>query len=602
MGKKTKKISKFLSLNSIRGKILLPFLALILLSFTLIFFIVDFIFSQTMLSVGNEATIQAINQVNINAENQLKNTENIINLISENSQVIDFFRSEPARSMNEDKNIRKAATRSFLANIIQTNSSIHGISLINKYDELLSNEMYRVMDDLLIDEEWYTNAVNQPDQVLIIGHPTNRNLAYYKNVSADFIISEIKAVRDYTTGEVLGVVMIDLKQQVFEEMQKSVKLGQAGFTFIMDESGDVIYSPVNYIVPRIRSEWFSNSSTPIIKKYISGELFQFIYSTSQYTKWKTVGVFSLNELMQQVVNVRYYIIIVVMVMSMLVIIVSVMLSSSVVKPIRKLRHLMEDAENGNLAVKFHTKSVDEVGQLGNSFNAMLEKINDLIRMVYKEQRHKRQAELITLQAQIKPHFLYNTFDTINWMALKYEATDIVQLVNSLTSLFRIGLSKGEETIHVWEEIEHLRSYLIIQKIRYADLLEYEIDMPNSIGMLYVQKLILQPIVENAIYHGIKNKKHGGKIKITAKVEENCLFFLIEDDGKGMSREKTEELNRAIKKDNSKKLGYGLINVNERIKLSYGNEYGVSIESTENIGTIVTIRHPVIVELKEENDV
>ncbi len=601
MGRKTKKISEFFSLNSIRGKILLPFLALVIVCFLAIYLIVDFIFTQTMVSVGNDATVQAINQVNINAENQLKNTENIINLICENSQVTDFFRSEPDRSI-DDRNIRKANIRSFLANIIQTNSSIYGISLINKYDDLLSNEMYRVMDDMLIDEDWYKNAVEQPDQVLIIGHPTNRNLSYYKNISADVIISEMKAVLDYSTGEVLGVVLIDLKQQVFEEMQKSVKLGQAGFTFIMDENGDVIYSPVNYIVPRIRSEWFSNSSSPILNKYISGQLYQFIYSTSQYTKWKTVGVFSLNEQLQQVVNVRYYIIIVVTVMSILVIIVSVLLSSSVVRPIRKLRYLMKDAENGNLSVKFESKSVDEVAQLGNSFNAMLIKINDLIRMVYREQQHKRQAELITLQAQIKPHFLYNTFDTINWMALKYEADDIVQLVNSLTSLFRIGLSKGDEIIHVWEEIEHLRSYLIIQKIRYADLLDYEIIVPDEIRMLYVQKLILQPIVENAIYHGIKNKKNGGKITITGAIDSNSLCFFIKDDGKGMTKEKTEELNKAIKRDNSKKLGYGLINVNERIKLSYGNGYGVSIESTENIGTVVTIKHPIIVELKEENDV
>jgi len=596
LGTKTKKLSKFLSLKSIRGKILLPFLVLVLICFFAIYYTVDYIFSQTLESIGNEATVQAINQVNINAENQLKNTENIINLITANSQVMDFFRSIQDNSI-EVQNLRMAGIRSFLANITQTNNSIYGITLLNKYDNLLSNEMYRVMDDMLVDEAWYKQAIEQPDQVVIIGHPFNRNLSYYKSISADVIISQIKAVLDIN-GNILGVVLIDLKQQVFEEMQKTVKLGKTGFTFIIDEKGDVIYSPVNEIVPRLRMEWFSNATAPIFKKYIAGQNYQFIFSTSAYTKWITIGVFSLNELMQQVVNVRYYIIIVVTVMAILVIIVSVILSSSVVKPIRKLRHLMRDAENGDLSVKFHSKSADEVGQLGNSFNAMIVKINDLINLVYKEQQYKRQAELITLQAQIKPHFLYNTFDTINWMALKYGAADIVELVNSLTSLFRIALSKGDEIIRVWEEIEHVRTYLVIQRIRYEDLLDYEIDMHSNVKMLYVQKLILQPIVENAIYHGIKNKKNGGKITISAYADERFLYFIIKDNGKGMTKEKVEELNNAMKMDNTKKLGYGLFNVNERITLSYGKDYGVSFESVEGEGTKVTIKHPIIIDLEE----
>lgn len=569
---------------------------MILISFTTIYAVVDMIFTQSMQSVRGESTVLAINQVNINAENHLKNTENMMNLIIANNQVMDFYRSEQSFTPDEQQ-LSKANIRSFLTNITECYSNVYGIALINKYDEMLSNELYRVMDDLLITEDWYQKCLANPDELNIIGHPVNRNLSYFKGVSADHVISVVKAVKDISTNDILGVVLVDIKQQVFEQMEKSVKLGESGFTYIQDDSGNIIYSPVNFVVPRIRSQWFSDNPSQIFEKRISGQLYQFIYSRSQYTKWTTVGVYSMSELLQQLSVVRLYFIISMVVISAIAILIFIFVSSSVVRPIRKLRRLMQTAENGDLSVKFESRTRDEVGQLGRSFNAMLEKINNLIRLVYKEQQSKRQAELITLQAQIKPHFLYNTFDTINWMALKYKADDIVQLVNSLTSLFRIGLSKGSEIIHVWEEIEHVRSYLVIQKMRYEDLLEYNIEADEETKNLCCQKLILQPIVENAIYHGIKNKKSGGEITITVRIVDKNLCFTIQDNGKGIAPQKLAELNEAIKMDNSKRLGYGLFNVNERIMLSYGREFGVSIESTEGVGTTVFIRHPIITELE-----
>jgi two-component system, sensor histidine kinase YesM len=254
---------------------------------------------------------------------------------------------------------------------------------------------------------------------------------------------------------------------------------------------------------------------------------------------------------------------------------------------------MKRAESGDLDVNFNVKYNDEIGHLGNSFNTMLIEIRKLIDAVYREQKSKRKAELKILQAQIKPHFLYNTLDTIHWMVKKYGADDVIDVINALTSLFRIGLSKGNEVIRVSEEIEHVRSYLFIQKVRYRQLLNYEIAAEDQVQSLYVQKIILQPIVENAIYHGIKPNKVPGTIEIKVELKEDKLILTVTDNGCGIPEEQLQAINEALENDSTEKMGYGLFNVNERIRLSYGKEFGITLNSETGVGTVVEIRLPII---------
>jgi two-component system sensor histidine kinase YesM len=224
-----------------------------------------------------------------------------------------------------------------------------------------------------------------------------------------------------------------------------------------------------------------------------------------------------------------------------------------------------------------------------------------------EQKSKREAELKVLQAQINPHFLYNTLDTIHWMAKDRKADDIVNLVVALTNLFRISLSKGREIIKFAEELEHIRSYLIIQKARYEDKLSFSIITDPELNRYSVVKLILQPLVENAIYHGIKAKRREGMITITAAKTENVLRIRVEDNGGGIREERLKEIRDILmeriplnelqegESDTSGdgKSGYGLFNVNERLKLRFGSEYGIRIESEWGTGTVVEIMHPLI---------
>ena len=254
---------------------------------------------------------------------------------------------------------------------------------------------------------------------------------------------------------------------------------------------------------------------------------------------------------------------------------------------------------------------DEVGLLGRSFNAMLQQIGRLLSQVREEQRLKREAELRSLQAHIQPHFLYNTLDTIQWLARKDGAKEAAEMVEALSKLFRIGLSKGQETIPLADELEHIRSYLKIQKTRYKDKLNYEIEAGAIRGDTLVLKLILQPVVENAIYHGIKERRGPGHIAIRVSERDGVLEFTVEDDGVGMSEERLAALRGTLESPMasggetgaggglpvspaaSAGSSYGLRNVQERIRLTFGESYGISVESKEKQGTRVTIRHPII---------
>jgi two-component system sensor histidine kinase YesM len=226
---------------------------------------------------------------------------------------------------------------------------------------------------------------------------------------------------------------------------------------------------------------------------------------------------------------------------------------------------------------------------------MVEEIENLIQMVYEEQRAKREAELKILQAQIKPHFLYNTLDTIQWMAQERNAPDIAQITVALTHLFRIGLSKGNEIIPLSEELKHVESYLIIQLARYEDKLSYHIDLPEALKSQHVLKLILQPLVENAIYHGIKPKRGPGTIDIQVHRNEQRLYIRVSDDGVGISAERLAELREMLQRTENRpaEAGFGLYNVHERIVLTYGEPYGLFVDSKDHQGTVIEVCLPVL---------
>lgn len=589
------KILKLLMGKSIQFKLSLYFLFIIFLLAIAIGVLSNMIFSNTMEKEVTDHSMQMIQQVNRNLEFNIKKMVGLIDFTSNDAKIIEFLK---IKDMNASNRIDvEYDVRKILRSMKDTFPEILGILVVNENDVYLSNEIYRLKREPLINEYWYKQASLNPTEVQLYSSPLGRNLASSLNYTTDDIVSIIKAINDPVTKKCIGVFVIDIKMDTIKTIIQDVKLGKTGFVYIVDLDGNMVFSPFNKIAYRIKSEWLSGIKSDITVQTIKNNNYQIIFSESDYTRWKTVGVSSLNETLNEVVHLRYYSIIIGILTALLAIIMALFFTSSISKPINKLRKLMKSAEDGNLDVKFESQSNDEIGQLGQGFNNMINEIKKLLNLVYIEQKSKREAELKILQSQIKPHFLYNTLDNIQWMAMRYGADDIIDVIGALTTLFRIGLSKGKELIKVSDELEHIKSYLLIQKVRYREKLDYVLYIDDSILNYKVIKITLQPIIENAIYHGVKEKDGNGKIVITAKINDGKLFFTITDDGPGIEPEKLIELNKILEGGEKEgvRTGYGLYNVNERIRLSFGYDYGLKIYSTLGEGTTVEVYHPIIEE-------
>ena len=264
------------------------------------------------------------------------------------------------------------------------------------------------------------------------------------------------------------------------------------------------------------------------------------------------------------------------------------------QPIDRLEEVAEKLAEGTLDARLNETEVTELRNLTHQVNIMADRLEEMMDKSHQDERNLRKAELRTLQAQINPHFLYNTLDAIIWKAEAGEKNEVIQLTNALSNFFRISLSSGADWIPIRQERKHIEGYLTIQQTRYRDIMRYEIDIPDEIGDYYILKLLLQPLVENALYHGIKNCRGGGTIRVVGRLVDDMLEFAVSDTGTGMTEEQLEDLKERMKEGqpavSAGSGGFGLVNVNLRLRLYYNQPEGLKIVSNEN-GTTVSFRVP-----------
>lgn len=582
---------KDLLLNvSLRTRMLLSNIVVALIPFLMFSIVSGSIFLDHAQKTAEEHSVQLIHQVSNSMDVYVETIEKMVNYIQLELQDTPFFTMESEGASGWDS--ETDYIRSVLENVANSHREVAGIFIATKEDLYVSTGMSRISRDPFQNERWYREASENPEEIQLISVVTGRNIVTNRSYSIDDVFSLAKAVQDPETGEVLGVILLDIRHDIIQSSINGVTIGEKGFVFVMDQEDNIVYTPVNGIVYRVNPKWVKAMEPMSVQ--IQGGSYQIRSELSPYTGWRTVGVFSMDEVMSSVNTIVYILFTCVIISLVLVVIVSFKFSRTLTNPIFKLKRLMKQAESGDLTVRFNFEHNDEIGELGQSFNHMIARIDQLIQMVYVEQENKRTAEMKSLQEQIKPHFLYNTLDTISWMARDYDAEDIVRLVDALTNMFRIGLSHGKDIITVKEEITHVSNYLYIQKIRYKDKLNYVIHVDESLYAIEVPKLILQPLVENAIYHGVKAKRGGGTITITGVPEGENLVFTVQDNGAGMPQEKVEELNRRMSERSvlDEQKSFGLFYIRERIQLCYGKGYGVHVESALGEGTRVTITLPL----------
>lgn len=421
--------------------------------------------------------------------------------------------------------------------------------------------------------------------------------SHVQNLVADdyrWVITLSRVIRNPYTNERQGLFFIDLNYDTISNLCEKSAMGEHGYVFILDAAGNVIYHPKQQLL-------YTGLIEEEIDKVLScGEDYfitdgrdgcLYTMSVSDKTGWTVVGVSYLDEMMETRRWITWTFFLTAVVLVSVAVLLSGFLADRITLPILKLRESMREVEKGN----FEKASVivtekNEIGSLGNSFNLMTRKIQELMAQNVEEQKEKRKIELRALQSQINPHFLYNTLDSIIWMAESGENEEVVQMTAALATMMRQSFNNKAEIVSLEAEIEHVESYLMIQKLRYMDKLNFSVSLEEGIRECPIVKLVLQPLVENAIYHGIRYKNGSGTVRVIAKREGEEIHITVEDDGVGMSEQALQHIFDEHKV-NYNSNGVGVYNVERRLKLYYGNAYGLFYESERNRGTRVLMKIP-----------
>ena len=435
-------------------------------------------------------------------------------------------------------------------------------------------------------QEWFTK-IRDDKHYLHISEPHVQQLYIGKY---PWVISISRRVGYRQDGEYReGILLIDMNFTVIEDLLSSVNLAEKGYVFIVDETGGLVYHTQQQLIyAGIKTENLEGVSEAYNESFLQKKEARYLTTkVLNNVNWKLVGVYFTSDIANSQDSISNYIKWIIFVGLIIFISFSLFISSRITKPIQELEASMEAVQDGNFNVQLDISGEHEVVQLTKSYNLMIRKIRNLMDQILVEQEAKRKSELSSLQAQINPHFLYNTLDSIVWMAEHEKHEDVILMTSSLASLFRISISKGQMIIPVEHEINHARHYLTIQKMRYKDKFSFKFDIDEEIYRYEILKLILQPIIENAIYHGIRHMVDEGEIIIRGYLENDYLIFEVEDDGLGMK----EEVIYNSLHDAPAHNGVGLQNVHERIQLMYGNAYGLTIESEIEEGTTIKFLLP-----------
>lgn len=393
------------------------------------------------------------------------------------------------------------------------------------------------------------------------------------------------------------LVVMDIRFSKIARYVGNVGIGQHGYCFITNENGDIVYHPQQQLLyTGLKSEdtgWFSSLEDGVFHR---GDQIYAI-QTDENTGWRIVGVSYLDEVVNQQVQTSVRILTMLLAAVLFTAVVSSILLSRVVsRPIHGLVKAMQDFEKNAEAFSYTPEGgTKEVVELSQSFEHMVGQIQELMSQVRNEEITLRKTELKALQAQINPHFLYNTLDAIGWMCEEERSKEAVEMVNALARLFRISISRGHELIPIRSELQHAESYLQIQSHRYKNQFSYSFDVQEECLDYLCNKITLQPIIENAIYHGINGLVDEGEIRISCRADGDDILFTVEDNGTGMEPEQVQAI---LRKERSDHTGIGIKNVNDRLKIYFGPAYGITIDSVPDEGTRVYIRMPKVREEAE----
>ena len=578
-------IGKFSSIQSV----IFATVAVLILSAVVIVTGVSMKFTNTSIfENSSEYTHTIIQQMNQNIDSYIDYMENIAYLISSNEDVQDYLFDEKIDNEGRYRILNQLQT------ILDSRSDIRNVGIISKNGRMLINDGSKsVNQDLdLNTQEWYATALEKPNGPIL----TSSHVQHIISGERPWVITLSRGIRDRSgSGEKEGVFFIDLNYSAISELCDQSTVGTKGYAFILDAKGNIVYHPQQQqLYNELQTENISlimdtDEDTVLTGTGNDGKLYSI--SRSGKTGWTVVDCTSVRELLRKSRQAQSVYVLTAIILVIVALLFSRFMARSITLPIQKLRDSMKKVQEGDFSVSdVVVDSKNEIGSLTKSFDVMTHRIHELMEQNVHEQEEKRKSELKALQSQINPHFLYNTLDSIIWMAEGKKNEEVVLMTASLARLLRQSISNEDEVVPIANEVEYARGYLTIQKMRYKDKLEFQIEVDSSILYIPLIKLVLQPIIENAIYHGLKYKESKGLLIVKGFMKDGNAVLQVIDDGVGMDEETLAHIYDKHKV-NYHSNGVGVYNVQKRLKLYYGEDYGITYTSELGKGTTATITIP-----------
>ena len=568
---------------SIRTKLIIGFLA-ILLPLVLILSIVFYSYSaEIVLKQSLEQTREIVEQFSISLDNYMGLMRNKMEILADSPTIQEELNTHQDKEdikndsfYSRNKRIRRIMLQIY-SSVTMNDVEIYGINETNHYLSLWSKK-YEIPDKDIL----FENANLSKGRSVLVN-----------NINDADTIQMIKMVKDLQTYKPIGYIRFGLKRNYIEKMAKNINFGSDGGVVIFDEnlskiSGiahDSVLSKLLREKPSIGNFSYSEGKNEYTAVHIH----------SDSTGWTTVGVIPLRYINKDLAGIQYLTVIIIVLTIIIGVTVSVIIAQSLILPLENTVNALEKFSRGDFAVRLKENRCDEIGKLNRIFNKAIKEINELMQKVTQSEILNKEMEFKTLQSQMNPHFLYNTLDTINWLAFKEKQTEICNLVAAISSLIRASISNKKSIITIEQELDYVKNYIYIQHIRYKDRFDIIYDIDESLLKQAVPKLIIQPIVENAIIHGIENSKNKNLLYISVKRENECIIIIVKDTGIGMTDEKVSELLKeplnAEGDEQKAHTNLGLYAVHKRIQLMYGDLYGLTVQSQAGEGTTVTLHIP-----------
>lgn len=538
-----------------------------------------------------------IHQMTQNIDSYINYMDNIASMVTESEDVQYYLFSD------ENSEEYKSRLLGQYAAILKSRDDIRNLGILKIGGNYLINEGTQKLNSYLELEEqgWYQEAMGGDGEAVL----SSSHVQHIIEGERPWVITLSRRIPNTIGNSGDGVFFIDLNYSAISELCEQNSIGDRGYVFIVDDKGNIVYHPQQQqLYNELQTENIdivrnADSEMVLTGDGDNGKLYTI--SRSEMTGWTVVGCMNVGELLKSSREAQSLYVMTAIVLVIVALLISNFIARNITLPIQRLRDSMAKVQEGDFeAADVEVSSENEIGSLTTSFNVMTHRIQELMEQNTYEQEEKRKSELKALQSQINPHFLYNTLDSIIWMAEGKKNEEVVLMTASLARLLRQSISNEDELVLVNQEVEYARSYLTIQKMRYKDKLEFQIDVEPEIGSVKIIKLVLQPIIENAIYHGLKYKESKGLLIVRGYAEgENAVLEII-DNGVGMDGNTLEHIFEKHKV-NYHSNGVGVYNVQKRLQLYYGNDYGITYKSRPGVGTKATITIPMKQEDAHEHE-